>query len=117
ITNASYLTFVEGGGYERREWWTDEGWAWKEEYDIARPAGWTTDGREWRLGRCEPLDPHRPVVHVSWFEADAFARAHGARLPTEGEWEKAATSDQLEGTGEVWEWTASWFAGYPGFVA
>jgi iron(II)-dependent oxidoreductase len=162
ITNASYLTFVEGGGYERREWWSDEGWAWKEEYDITHPAAWTADcGAEWRLGELEPLDPHRPVVHVSWFEADAFARAHDARLPTEIEWEKAATWDQETGTarsfpwgndpiipgvhanvdhfgcgpapagayhagasplgclgmiGDVWEWTASDFSGYPGFV-
>ena len=95
ITNASFLTFVEGGGYRRREWWSDEGWAWKEQYDITRPATWTADHTaEWRLGRYEPLHPHRPVVHVSWFEADAFARAHGARLPTEIEWEKAATWDQ-----------------------
>ncbi len=96
VTNGSYLTFVEGGGYERREWWTDEGWAWKEEYDITRPGAWTPDrGAEWRLDGLEPLHPDRPVVHVSWFEADAFARAHGARLPTEVEWEKAATWDQI----------------------
>jgi iron(II)-dependent oxidoreductase len=95
ITNATYLTFVEGGGYERREWWSHEGWAWKEEYDITRPGAWTADlTAEWRLGQLEPLHPDRPVVHVSWFEADAFARAHGARLPTEVEWEKAATWDQ-----------------------
>lgn len=94
ITNATFLTFVEGGGYERREWWSREAWAWKEEYDIERPAGWTADGREQRMGRLEPLHPDRPVAHVSWFEADAFARAHGARLPTEFEWEKAATWDQ-----------------------
>ena len=95
ITNATYLTFVEGGGYERRDWWSEEGWAWKEEYDISRPLAWTADLRgEWRLGGLEPLHPERPVVHVSWFEADAFARAHGARLPTEVEWEKAATWDQ-----------------------
>jgi iron(II)-dependent oxidoreductase len=94
VTNASYLTFVEGGGYQRREWWSEEGWAWKEQYDITRPGGWTADlGAEWRLCELEPLDPRRPVVHVSWFEADAFARAHGARLPTEAEWEKAATWD------------------------
>ena len=62
-------------------------------------------------------DPDAPVVHVTWFEADAFARAHEARLPTEVEWEKAATWGQLEGIGEVWEWTASPFTGYPGFVA
>ncbi len=95
ITNATYLTFVEGGGYERREWWSDEGWAWKEEYDITRPSGWTEDGgAQWRLTGLEPLHPHHPVVHVSWFEADAFARAHDARLPSEAEWEKAATWDQ-----------------------
>jgi iron(II)-dependent oxidoreductase len=161
ITNASYLTFVEGGGYERREWWSDEGWSWKEDYDITRPQSWTADHRsEWRLSRLEPLHPDRPVVHVSWFEADAFARAHGARLPTEAEWEKAATWDQerqnalpnpwgdeppipgvhanldqlgrgpavagslpagaspygcLGMIGDVWEWTASEFNGYPGF--
>ncbi len=106
ITNATYLHFVEGGGYERREWWTDEGWAWKEEYDISHPQGWTTE-----------LDPGAPVVHLSWFEAAAFARAHDARLPTEQEWEKAATSGQLEQTGYAWEWTASEFTGYDGFVA
>jgi iron(II)-dependent oxidoreductase len=163
ITNATYLTFVEGGGYERREWWSEEGWAWKEEYDITRPGAWTADlAAEWRLGRLEPLHPDRPVVHVSWFEADAFARAHGARLPTEFEWEKAATWDQTgqvarpypwgdaapvpgvhanldqlgcgtasagahpEGAspygclgmlGDVWEWTATAFDGYAGFVA
>jgi iron(II)-dependent oxidoreductase len=163
ITNATYLRFAEGGGYERREWWSDEGWAWKEEYDITRPGGWTPDhSGEWRLGRLEALCPSRPVVHVSWFEADAFARAHGLRLPSEAEWEKAATWDQeteqarpnpwgneapapgvhanvdlvdagpapagahpagaspygvLGMIGDVWEWTASEFAPYPGFRA
>jgi gamma-glutamyl hercynylcysteine S-oxide synthase len=161
ITNATYLTFVEGGGYERREWWSDEGWSWKEDYDITRPQSWTPDLRfEWRLSGLEPLHPDRPVVHISWFEADAFARAHAGRLPTEIEWEKAATWDQEQQTarpqpwgdtplvpgvhanvdqraggpapagsmpagaspygvlgmiGDVWEWTASDFTGYPGF--
>jgi iron(II)-dependent oxidoreductase len=105
ITNATYLHFAEGGGYRRREWWSDEGWSWKEEYDITRPGGWTADhSAEWRLGRLEPLDLNRPVVHVSWFEADAFARAHGARLPTEFEWEKAATWDQDQGTAHPYPW-------------
>jgi iron(II)-dependent oxidoreductase len=163
ITNATYLTFVEGGGYERREWWSAEGWAWQEDYDITRPEGWTADLRaEWRLHKLEPLHPTRPVVHISWFEADAFARAHDLRLPTESEWENAATWDQELGAarpapwgdeptvagmhanidhlaggptpvdaypdgqspygclgmiGDVWEWTASPFAGYPNFHA
>jgi len=111
VTNASWMHFTEGGGYERREWWSAEGWAWKEEYDITHPAGWTADG--------PPEDLRRPVMHVSWFEADAFARASGARLPTEVEWEKAATwaQEPLSEIGGVWEWTASCFDGYPGFVA
>ena len=88
VTNATWLHFAEGGGYERREWWSDEGWAWKQQYDITHHAP------------AEAGDPDAPVVHVSWFEADAFARAHEARLPTEIEWEKAATWDQLEGIGE-----------------
>ena len=107
VTNASWLRFSEGGGYERREWWSDEGWSWKEEYDI-------THHPSVAAGHVQA-----PVCHVSWFEADAFARAHDARLPTEAEWERTATSEQpgLEGVGKVWEWTASHFGGYPGFVA
>ena len=109
ITNATFLRFVEGGGYQRREWWSDEGWAWKEEHDITHPLGWTGGG-----------DDH-PVQHVSWFEAAAFARSlegGRARLPTEAEWERAATRDHaIEGTRLVWEWTSAEFDGYPGFSA
>jgi gamma-glutamyl hercynylcysteine S-oxide synthase len=154
ITNATWRHFAEGGGYERRTLWSDEAWSWKEQYDITHPLHWSDDGHEWRMGKWVPLDPDKPVVHVSWFEADAFARAHGARLPTEFEWEKAATWDQgtravrppsgdhanvdqrafgthpvgahpegaspsgaLGMLGDVWEWTASDFRGYPGFSA
>src|SRR3984885_8415294 len=122
VSNASWLHFSEGGGYERREWWSREGWAWKEEYDISHH-------RSVAAGH-----PETPVCHVSWFEADAYARAHGARLPTEAEWEKAVTwtqqtdseparggvlaqSRHLAGIGRAWEWTSSAFGGYPGFVA
>ncbi len=105
VTNATWLRFAEGGGYVRREWWSDEGWAWKEEYDIGRDP------------RVAAAPAEAPVCHVSWFEADAFARSCGARLPTEFEWERASTSGQLDGTGHVWEWTSSPFAAYPGFTA
>ncbi len=108
MSKASWLRFSEGGGYERREWWSDEGWAWKEEYDITHHPSIAEGDQHDRT----------PACHVSWFEADAFARAHGARLPTEAEWEKAATWEQGIGeTGRVWEWTGSWFDGYPGFKA
>jgi iron(II)-dependent oxidoreductase len=165
ITNATFLTFVEGGGYRRRPWWSHEAWAWKEEYDITHPEGWargsTGEWRRWTMDGWAPIDPEEPVVHISWFEADALARSLGARLPTEAEWEKAATWDQESGSarpypwgdeppephhanldhallgpapagaypagaapcgalgmlGDVWEWTASDFAGYDGFEA
>ena len=106
VTNGSWMRFAEGGGYERREWWSEEGWSWKQCYDITHPAGWD-DGHA----------PGAPVMHVSWFEADAYARSQDARLPDEREWERAAASGQLDGTGLAWEWTASEFRGYPGFVA
>jgi gamma-glutamyl hercynylcysteine S-oxide synthase len=107
VTNASWLHFSEGGGYERREWWSDEGWAWKEEYDITHHSAVAAG------------HPQAPACHVSWFEAEAFARAHGARLPSEAEWERAAryAAPELEGVGQVWEWTGTRFEGYPGFVA
>ena len=111
VCNATWMHFCEGGGYERREWWSDEGWAWKEEYDPTHREGWTAYGPN--------DDDHRPVMHVSWFEADALARAHGARLPTEAEWEMAATwtQEQLQEVNDAWEWTSSRFTGYPGFRA
>ncbi len=94
VTNSDYLEFVERGGYERREFWSEDGWAFRLQSGITQPAGWTADrSGEWRLGKLEPLAGDRPVVHISWFEADAFARSHGLRLPTESEWEKAATWD------------------------
>jgi iron(II)-dependent oxidoreductase len=107
ITNATWLTFTEGGGYQRREWWSDEGWSWKEDYDITHPGGWAAgpDGwRQWRVDGWAPLHPDEPVIHVSWFEADAFARSLGARLPTEQEWEKAAAWDQRRGRSLPYPW-------------
>ena len=112
VSNASWMHFSEGGGYERREWWSQEGWAWKQEYDITHSQA------------IERGHPEAAACHVSWFEADAFARAHGARLPSEAEWERAAAwsrktrnGEALAGIGQVWEWTATDFHGYPGFRA
>lgn len=106
VSNAGWMRFSEDGGYERRDWWSEDGWAWKQQHEIASDRG-IADGH-----------PDAPVCHVSWFEADAFARAAGARLPSEAEWEKAASgSAELAGVGAVWEWTSSRFEGYPGFVA
>jgi gamma-glutamyl hercynylcysteine S-oxide synthase len=110
ITNATWLTFTEGGGYQRREWWSDEGWSWKEDYDITHPGGWAAgwagchQWRQWRVDGWAPLHPDEPVIHVSWFEADAFARSLGARLPTEQEWEKAAAWDQRRGRSLPYPW-------------
>jgi iron(II)-dependent oxidoreductase len=119
VSSASWMRFSHEGGYERREWWSQEGWAWRQEHDISHDRS------------IERSHPQAPVCHVSWFEADAFARAHGARLPSETEWERAATltlarsdgedsaslTGVLEAVGRVWEWTKSSFSGYPGFVA
>jgi iron(II)-dependent oxidoreductase len=107
VSNLEWQRFATDGGYERRELWSPDGWAWlQEQGGSAHPS---------LAGR----DVDAPVINVSWFEADAFARAHGARLPSETEWEKAATvkGSELAGVGRVWEWTASEFDGYPGFVA
>ena len=104
-SNASWSAFADQGGYERRELWSDAGWAWRREQDEPQhPA----------IAAGHPLAPAR---HVCWFEAEAFAAAHGARLPREAEWEKAATGAGLKEVGRVWEWTQSAFYGYPGFVA
>ncbi len=105
ITNRAWLAFVEGGGYERPEWWSSEGWTWRRQNDITRPEGWTADLRsQWRLGRLVPLAADQPVAHVSWFEADAFARAHAVRLPTEAEWERAATWDPGQAVALPYPW-------------
>ena len=90
VTNGAYRAFVEAGGYERREWWSDAGWEWRAAEGIERPLYWTGDGRERWFGAVDPIDPAAPVMHVSWYEADAYARSRGERLPTEAEWEKAA---------------------------
>jgi iron(II)-dependent oxidoreductase len=148
VTNGAYAAFIAAGGYDDARWWTDDGWAWRTEAELTHPQFWIhgLDGT-WtrrRFGRIEPVPEREPVQHVCWFEADAFARWRGARLPTEAEWEKAASGasdaggmfrlgrrfgpDEVgahpEGAstwgcqdmlGGVWEWTSSDFEANPGF--
>jgi iron(II)-dependent oxidoreductase len=104
VTNGAFLEFVEAGGYRSRELWSPEGWAWRESSGVERPLYWTDDGRVRSFDRVEPLDPELPVMHVSWYEADAFARWRGARLPTEEEWEKAASWDEAAGEKRRFPW-------------
>jgi iron(II)-dependent oxidoreductase len=133
VTNEAFAAFVEDGGYSRPELWSDQGWSRLQCEGWQRPLYWTAAGRERRFDRVEPIESELPVMHVSWFEADAYARWRGARLPTEAEWERAAAMveperghlDQLDFgpgpagpfVGDCWEWTASDFQGYPGFRA
>ncbi|MFL5866456.1 MAG: SUMF1/EgtB/PvdO family nonheme iron enzyme, partial [Thermoleophilaceae bacterium] len=91
VTQGAFRQFIEDGGYGRRELWSPEGWTARRREGWQRPLYWTEDGRVRSFDRIEPLDPDKPVMHVSWYEADAYARWRGARLPTEFEWERAAT--------------------------
>lgn len=114
--NADYAMFVEEGGYDDPRLWSDGGWSWLQEEGAAAPLGWSLGTSGWmraRFGETRLLEPEAPVEHISFWEAEAYARWAGGRLPTEKEWEAAAPL--LGGRGRVWEWTASAFLPYPGF--
>ena len=112
VTNARYRAFVDAGGYHDPRWWTDAGWAWRQEADLVAPQFWTETPEGWirrRFGREEPVPDLEPVQHVCWYEADAYARWAGRRLPTEAEWEKAASWDPA--SGEAVRRTRPWESG------
>ena len=119
VANAEYLAFVEAGGYRDPAHWLAEGWDWCRAQRIAHPLYWREESDGWSeftLAGARPLAPHQPVAHLSYYEADAYARWAGARLPTEAEWEAAACAMPLQLPGRVWEWTQSSYAPYPGFA-
>ncbi len=143
VTNSEFLAFMGDDGYERPELWLSDGWAVVRERGWRAPLYWERDGADWQvrtLGGLRPLCENEPVCHVSYYEADAFARWAAARLPAEAEWEAVAGDRAVQGNfvesdflhpaavapealgeapaqlfGDVWEWTASPYVAYPGF--
>ena len=135
VTNGEYREFILAGGYEQPEHWLSDGWTAIRDRGWQRPLYWDEALQsEFTLGGARDIDTNAPVTHVSYYEADAFARWAGYRLPTEFEWERFARSESVEGNllgsgywqpvasegsrqlfGDVWEWTSSAYAPYPGF--
>jgi ergothioneine biosynthesis protein EgtB len=139
VTNGEYLEFMAAGAYRRSEYWLSEGWRTLRERNWEAPLYWECNDGRWHymtLSGMRAVDEHEPVCHVSYYEADAYARWAGKRLPTEAEWEAAARNVTVTGNlqeegryhpapaqgaglaqvyGDVWEWTQSPYAAYPGF--
>lgn len=121
VTNGEWLAFMHDGGYRTATLWLMDGFAAVSNEDWQAPGHWREVDGEWQmmtLAGLEPVDPDAPVCHVSYYEADAFARWAGKHLPTEMEWEVAARAGQLnDAFGIVWQWTRSSYAPYPGYRA
>jgi ergothioneine biosynthesis protein EgtB len=121
VTNDEWLAFMRDGGYRDPSLWLSDGWATLEAEGWSSPAYWQQIDGEWfslTLGGLKPVDPAGPVCHISYYEAEAFARWIGKHLPSEAEWEVAARADEIgDAFGIVWQWTRSAYLPYPGYQA